>query len=138
MRENSRKKRASESVESRQKRLASQSKYQKDKIAMNLWNADNRDWQSNVSISQKKLQINLLEVDKRDLQSNVSIRKKKTANESVGGRQKRLAKQREYQKEKTANEYNECRQRKETGKQTSVSGRKKLQMNLLNVEKRDC
>ena len=52
-RKNKRKSRASESVKSRQKRLASQSLYQKEKIA-NESVVDNTDWQINVSMRKKK------------------------------------------------------------------------------------
>lgn len=94
---------------------------------MNLWNADKRDWQSNVSISKMKLQMNLWEVDKRDWQRNVSIRrtklqmnlsdvaekrdcqskgsirKKKLPMNLVNGGEKRLLTQREYHKSSSTN-----------------------------------
>ena len=46
--------------------------------------------------------MNLLNANNPDWQTNVSMKKKKEANESVKGRQQRLANQRQYETENIA------------------------------------
>ena len=47
-------------------------------MPINMLNADNRDWKTNVSVEKEIIkQLNLSGVDKRDWQINVNMRKKK-------------------------------------------------------------
>ena len=50
----------------------------------------------------RKMPMNLLNANNPDWQTNVSMKKKKEANESVKGRQQRLANQRQYETENIA------------------------------------